>query len=547
VLVITRRRGIEQVTSPAVPAPGLRGLVPNVNGSAPPVGLDWPLHTPSYALGPPALPGHASFGMDSRGGSGRHLPTPATSIILVEPGNGNTGGAISGHGANVFRGTWDWAWRHAASPVCIVPLFSGFVQINNDPNSVAGKNFGSYWGQFAPSPGLTLRATGPRLNGGSDWQIWHLRSYQGDDGPITGYPVAVRDCFAHGNSGITTVTRNVIINGEFGFGVDELADFLYTFDGVTIIYTSFTDPLHAPPNLPHPEDPVGTDHGFGPLVGGNATQPNRFVSMRNLWAHTTGRNPLTSARLYTHANNLHYNHGRPGGGTGNGIHWHATNSLPMEANLLGNVFVRGPNNNNSLVAAACQVTIESGSAAFLSLNSQHGWAAPASQSSFMTSAPGGFVQGAYRTNALPAFWGDASLSGVLNFAANPLAPTSTELTNFVNLMRSSVGAQPGYRAVGGGIGRVTTVLDQIQARINGNVSTTSQFIDTVAQGGGWWSVPQVVVDPLSPGAHWWAPLPTGSDRDAILAGGTLLNGMSAAGYTLLEAWALNQHYYVGGQ
>jgi hypothetical protein len=464
-------------------------------------------------------------------------------VILIEPGNGNSGGAITGHGANVFRGTWDYAWRHTASPKCLIPLHSGTTTVGNDTNSALAGNFVSYWGQFAPSPGLFLRATNPRLNGGSDCQIWHLRSYMGDD-TVSGFSVETRDCFAHGNSGITNVVRNVLINCEFAWSIDELADFSYTFDGVTVIYCAFIEPLHAPPNLPHTGDPVGTDHGFGPIVGGEG-QPVRFCMMRNFFAHTTGRNPLTSATAYTHANNLHYNHGRPAVGSGNAIHWHATNSLPMEANILGNLFVRGPNNNNSLVAAACQVTVQSGSGAFLNFNSQHGWTAPSGQSGFMTSAPSGFVQSTYRPTALPSFWGDAALTGVLRWAVNPLAPTASELTGFVDLMEDSVGAQPGLRTVG--VGRVAPIFTQVRQRLAGTGSSASQYVDTVAQAGGYPSISSVTVDPLNPGSHWHAPLPASATRDNVLVSGALLNGSSAVGYTQLEAWALNQHYYVGGK
>lgn len=540
-LVITRRRGIQEIVSPTVPANGLRGLAPNVNGSSPPTGLQWTTHSPVYSLGPTLLPGHAFFGADSRGGSGRHHGL-GTSVFLVEPGNGNTGSQISGHGTNVYRGTLDWCWRHTAPNTdgckAMIPLFNGFVQMNNDSNSALGISFVSYWGQFAPSPGMFLRATSLRINGGGDWQVWHMRAYQGDDGPFGDYPVSIRDCFNIGNSGITNAARVAVVNSEFVFSVDELLDAQYPVNGLTLIYNVFTDPLHAPPNLPHPEDPVGTDHGFAVLIGGTSTQPDRVCTMRNVFAHSTGRNPLTSAQKFTHANNLHYNHGRPSVGAGNGIHWHATNNVPMEANILGNVFIRGPNNNNSLVAAACAVTVEAGSGAFLDKNLQHGWAAPAAQNSFMTSAPGGFVQSTYRSNALPSFWGDAALTGVLNIAANPLAPTLAEISAFVDLMDDSCGAQPAYRSAS--IGRVANTFTQIRDRLAGG-STTNQFLNAVPS---WWSIPQVIANPLNPGVHWWAPLPTGSDRDTVLTSGTLINGMSAVGYTTLEAWALNQHYYV---
>lgn len=545
-LVITRRRGIEQITSPTVPALGARGLIPSVNGTNPVVGIDWPLHNPTYALGLTALPGHAGFGMDSRGGWGRDLTTPATTVIFVnDPGSGVSGAALSSatYGGPTFAGTWRYAWQHTAAHKVIIPLVGGYIQIGDDPNSAVGISFVSYCGQFAPRPGLILRQTNPRAaNGGGDYQVWHLRSYQGDD-PSSTFPVGIRDSMAVGRNG-SFPSRVALINCELGYGLDELLDCFYGVDGLCILYTSFTDPLHAPPSLPHPEDPVGTDHGFGPIIGGGA-QPAHLCTMRNLWAHTTARNPLTSATSFVHANNLHYNHGRPGGGNGNGVHWHATNSVAMEANLLGNVFVRGPQNTSSMVAAACQVTIQPGSGCFLSKNLQHGWTAPANQNAFMTSAPGGFVQATYRPSSLPSFWGDAALTGVLDVAANPLAPTITELNNFYDLMEESVGVQPGWRDANTP-SRIPVVMDQIRARLTGG-STGNQMIDTVADAGGWWSVADVgPIDPFSPGTHWHAPFPA-TNRDQILTSGTLLNGTTAVGRTRMEAWAINQHYFVGGK
>ena len=544
-LVITRRRGIEQSVSPTVPANSARGLAPTVNGTNPVQGLEWPLHSPSYGLGPPALPGHAGYGMDSRGGWGRDMATPATTVIFVNSNASNVSGSAlssSTYGGTTFAGTWRYAWQHTAQHKIIIPLVGGYIQIGDDPNSAAEVPFMTYCGQFAPRPGLVLRQTNPRVNGGSDQQIWHLRSYQGDD-PSSSFPVGIRDCMAIGRNG-SFPSRVVAINCELAWGLDELLDSFYGVNGMTLIYCAFIEPLHAPPLLPHPEDPVGTDHGFGPILGGGA-QPANLCTMRNLWAHTTARNPLTSATTFVHANNLHYNHGRPGGGNGNGVHWHATNSAPMLANVLGNLFIRGPQNTSSMVAVACQVGVSSGSGCFLSKNVQHGWSAPSSQNAFLTSAPGGFVQSTYRPTALPSFWGDAALTGVLDLAANPLAPTLAEINDFIDLMEDSVGTQPGWRD-SNAPSRVDAMFSQIRARLTGG-STGNQMVDTVAQAGGWFDLDNVgPIDPLNPGTHWHAPFPT-TNRDQVLTSGSLLNGMSAVGYTRLEAWALNQHYYVGGK
>jgi hypothetical protein len=66
--------------------------------------------------------------------------------------------------------------------------------------------------------------------------------------------------------------------------------------------------------------------------------------------------------------------------------------------------------------------------------------------------------------------------------------------------------------------------------------------------GGWPSIDTVVVNPFDPGPHWQTPIPSVAEgRDTKHTSGTFANGESRAGYTLLEAWAIERHWAVGGQ
>lgn len=509
--------------------------------SNPNTGLTWPPHAPGYVS---LLPDVGGYAMNTVAGSGRHLGTPATAVILINSlAGGNTGGAISGHGANVFAGTEEYAWRHAASSKAIIPIVSGWVQIQDGIPCQTGTpprpGYVTYYGQFAPNPGLFLRGANMATNGASNFVAWHLRSYMGDD--VAGLPAGNRDCFSSGYAAGTT-SSVVLINCEFAWSVDELADFNRSHSQVTMVNCAFIEPLHRS-TVVHPEDGAGVDHGFGPIIGsdtGNPVQTSSVSLFRNLFAHTTGRNPMISAQSFVHANNLHYNHGRPTGGQGNAVQIISAGATEANfANILGNAFIRGPNNDGSLVSISVTGTYPAGSGAYSFANAQFGWTSPANQAGFFTSAPAGYVASSLQSAAFPGSWG--SIAAVLQWAANPLSPTAAEWKGFVDLMEGTVGAQPRWRTAS--IGRVKTVLNQIRDRLNG-VSQSNQFVDTVTQAGGWFTVPTVTIDPLNPGTHWHAPLPTGSDRDTPYTTGVFGDGKSRVGYTRLEAWAYEQHLYV---
>lgn len=539
-----RRHGFEATRTPEPARLTLDGLAPSVNQVALPDELDFPDHSPNYVS---QMPGTGGYGMQTPGGAGRDTGT--TVIFVDTPNAGNSGTAIDaslsaalGWGVPAYHGTMEWAWRHSASPKTLIINTSGVATIQDSLPCQTGTpprpGFVTVYGQFAPAPGFMLRGCNLAGNGASDLAVWHLRSAMGDD--ATGLPAGNRDCFSSGYGGGVT-SRVVLINCEFQWSVDEICDFYRTHSEVSILQCAIIEPLHDS-IINHPEDPVNEDHGFGPLIGGdtaNPTQPFAITTFRNLWAHTTGRNPLTNATTFTHANNLHYNHGRPTGinADGNAVQLFSAGDS-ITSNILGNAFIRGPNNRGNLVAVSVSGSLPPGSACYLNGNSQFGWTPPASQAGFVTNAPAGFVASSLQLG-IPGSWG--GLNGVLDWAANPLSPTATEWADFVDLMERSVGAQPRWRRPS--TSRLRTVFQQIRDRLAG-VTQTNQFVNTVAEAGGWPTIAVAQVHPLNPGTHWHAPIPTGSDVFTPYTSGTFSDGKSRIGYTRLEAWAYEQHLYV---
>ncbi len=511
---------------------------------------------PSHSLGPvSSLPRHGGYGLDSFGGSGRHNPgSTVTKVIVDTPGGANTGTARPELGPSVFSGTAAYACRHTGVAVGnvrsakqIIWAMSGEVRLNASlplRQGTPGNELSNidFWGQFAPPPGFYFRNTKPFWNGSSHCRLWHMRSMMGDD--AGGLGIENRDCFGSGATGVVP-THVLMINCEHANGCDELTDYINPHDTCAFLYNAFLNPLHAPPNYPHTGDPPGTDHGFSINIGGapGAPQPDGIAFYRNLMANGTGRHPATTARRYVDANNLRYNNGRLGGGAGEGVtFWSQFTTEPIVANILSNLFIRGPDNNNSLVAVSAQSGVPAGSRAYFRGNVQHGWTA-ASQAAFCTSHPVGFVSSSLETTAMPSSWG--GLAGVQDIAVDPLNATLAEKSAFVERIAAAVGAQPAYRSLT--MGRVEKVLNQIRARLAGG-SLSSHFVNTILEDGGWPSsfTPTVIVDPRDPGPYWCRPMPTGPGVDTPLPVATLSNGLLVQGHTPMELWALDQHLHVGG-
>ena len=507
-------------------------------------GLTWPQHSPAYL---PVIPGLSGYGMDTAGGTGRHL-TPgneATRIFLIDSlEDANSGSARPELGTNIYSGTFEYCWRAVTDPALLgkimMPIISGWCPTNNSIPGMQGTapvgSNATFWGHVAPLPGFFLRGTRPVINGTSHFVVMGMRSYMGDEAGLSGDS---RDCFGAGYGGGTT-THIVLIGNEFAWSVDEIVDFLRPCSVVSWVYNAFINPLHVSDVL-HPGDPPGTDHGFGPLNGGDTTQPGTFSCFRNVFAHGTGRNPATTATGFCHANNWHYNHGRPAVGAGEAVDiWSQFTTEAMLANVLWNVFQRGPNNNSSLIGVRTRSGAPAGTEGFMSGNMQLGWSA-ASQADMLNDGIGTWLQGSLRSGAIPSSWGGEA--GVLQWAVDPYNPTADEVAAIIALMEASTGAQPNARSTT--YGKVQKAWDQIRARSLGG-STSNQFINTISDDGDF-TVPEVLIDPTDPGDTWYEPPPFGAGRDTPYAFGTFRNGLSREGRSPLEVWAIEEYWRRGGK
>jgi hypothetical protein len=338
------------------------------------------------------------------------------------------------------------------------------------------------------------------------------------------------------------------INCEARFTMDEGVEVFYDSVGVSWIRGAIYDPLHTPPDFVDPEIPhhePGTDHGYGHLVGGLS---DLSLVQQSLYAHTTDRNPLVAAPNHAHINVLHYDHGRPDIGRGEGLNvsdnggHNEEDGRTMQCNLVGSVAVRGPSCGTTICFARVR-GVTAGSTGHAAHNGVFGWPSPPDQQTFFESAPEGYSQPTVRRTAWPNGLG-ANYAGVLLPFADPLAPTKQEGLAFAQLIRCTVGCKPAKRYLYAG--GVNAVMDQIDAAIRG-IEAPGQWADTVEEAGGWPAMPHVEIDPEKPGDEYHAPLPLGADRDELLLSGTFSDGSSRIGYSKLRAWMIEQYFYVIGR
>jgi len=552
-----RRRFVKQATLAAAGSAAAASMVDSLIGPASKAfaqtPLNWPVHSTGYVS---IAPGVGGFGLDTPAGSGRHQSTPNPSIFFVNSTlNTNTGSAApASYGPNTYFGTLEYAIRHTASPKKIYICVSGYLDEGRPLPIQTGApprpGYVSILGQFAPAPGAFIRGTRLDTNGASNTHVSHVRLYMGDD-PLPGAYTVVdnegntvdagdnRDCLASGYAGGVT-SYLVFENCEFAFSIDELVDMFRPHTLTSFFQCAFVDPLHDS-DIDHTDDPPNTDHGFGPIVGGDSggAQPDKFAFFRCLFAHMSARTPLSTCWRSAMANNVFYNVGNDAIRL---IKHPGPNPQPLLLNALYNLFIRGPDSNSGLIAIRANTDIPAASRVYVAGNSAMGGWSASSQSAFVTGGPTGYISSSLLTAAMPGSWG-SGLSGVLQWISNPASPTTTEAEAIIDLLERTVGAQPGFA---NRKGRVPVVLQQIRDRIHGG-STSSQYIDRVADVGGWESLgASVVVDPLNPGSHWHAPFPTGANRNTPYTSGTFSDGKSRVGYTPLDAFDYEQKLYVMG-
>ena len=503
----------------------------------------WPYQSTPYLS---ALPGVGGPGLDVSAGD---LPSKIYFVTSVE--NVKEGGPDP-RGPNCFSGTFWYCWyadQGEGFHKFIVPLVGGYCFLGRGMNAPERANF-DYVGHAAPGAGLFVQTAALRIRS-SNCRIWHLPSWVGDlpsvDGPDK-FQADQRDALQATSNDID-INRVAFINCEARFSMDEAVEVWYDAQGTSWIRGAVYDPLHTPPGFTMGDDPHhgdGIDHGYGHIVGGNS---DYSLVMQSLYAHTTDRNPLVAAPNHAHINNLHYNHGRPEGGRGealnisdNGEHNLAAGRT-MQCNMVGCITVRGPNSSSQSITLAKVSEVTEGSSGHSAYNSEFGWPQPSSQDGFFASQPDDYLRPTLRRGAWPLGLG-FDYAGVVKPCADPLNPRVQEGLAFTQLMRETVGCMPSRRYLYRG--GVNTVLDQVDAALRGLLAP-SQYVNTVAEAGGWPDLPTLSIDPAQPTSDWHAPMPLDADRDEVCLSGSFSDGSSKIGYSKLRAWLIEQYFYALGR
>lgn len=506
-----------------------------------------------------ALPGVNTYGSDSFGGSGRHPGSTGVDVLMVN--SFSTSDIVTPAGSpypsGYFFASYHGAMHHLPSSGRAKKVYicrSGAPVYNGNLTTAAMDNW-SLLGQFAP--GLGFWPLGQRLiTRGNHVQIWHIPFYLGGNSFFTlpadqaeGDPVRVR-----GKNQTVDIPDHVFfVCCEFSGGTDENMDSFRGVSNIGCIYCAWFEPFGY--FQPSRNEWIAM---YGPLFGGGVGNfVNNAAIERSFFASASHRNPFMSAQNTLLANNIWYNIGEPPDAdkeslTPTSIYLNNQSGYtsPQFANMLRNMHVRGPNSGAIIAGALIQTHVAGefpvGSRYRVEGNVQHGWTDPPSQTGYIWENNSVNMQAAsgVLSQAMPS-GRTTGLVDTYRIAANAASPTQAERLAFFSLIRDSVGVRPNHRTLSAG--RLQRALNQCLARLNGDLTPGNQFVRNLAQQGGWWTVPQITVNPLDPGSHWHAPIPIGPDRNTPLTSGAFSNGRSAVGYTPMEVFDIEQHYFVGGR
>lgn len=552
-------------------------------GNPPSPGYDsgWPVQSAGYQT---ALPQHSGYGMDSYGGSGRDGAEGRVVVFFID--DFTNGSSVDSayltytrmrHGN--MEGAAAYKLANPTTPMIVVPIAAGYVNKRDD---LRLGSYIDYYGQFAPGDGVIWRETQPTSvisfspSNASHQRWWHGDFRAGDTSG--GIPSGSRDAAISGGTqpdGTGGGGSVVWINCGFMWSLDELVDAYYALGNslTTFTYCAFIEPLHKSihDDTGTPDDGVGVDaHGYGPIFG-QGYRWDKLCFSRNLFAHSYTRNPEVAALKLAGANNLFYNLADTSGNDGFGLiltnDYDASSptATAMLTNWTDNLYLKGPDSTTTLnvVYHPAGTPQPSGSQGYLAGNVVSGFTF-ASQSALVSgSPPTGWIQTSLLTTAWPAGWG-SNREGTyrITTSSSPNGATSIEITDFANLLCESVGPRPWFIS---SKNRVRTVANHVIAKITGS-GDQGATVNSVAgtsnpsgwpnvslrfspNAGDWPTLGTSTVDPMSPGSTWYSAMPLNGSApdDRVQTSGTFSNGLSKVGYTALEVWAIEQHWYVGGK
>jgi hypothetical protein len=277
----------------------------------------------SAAQALPVIPGAAGFG----------ITTPAGRYgTIYRVTNLNSSGTGS------LRACTDATGKR----VCVFEV-GGYIRlkedllIRNGPITIAG--------QTAPSPGITIRGAGLRIQG-SDVLVQHIRVRAGDalDGPDPDN----RDSLKLEGTDTNPVRNIVVDHCTFSWALDEVASIWGEHDNITFSNNIFSEPLN---DSMHPTKDGSSlePHGFAVLLGSSASG-GRVTMVGNLLAHAVERNPLSRARQLMFVNNLVYDREK------RDLDLQSEKYRVTKSVVQGNVFIHGPSENSESRAIYIRTT-----------------------------------------------------------------------------------------------------------------------------------------------------------------------------------------------
>lgn len=288
----------------------------------------------------PVVPGLSGWGVDSFGGSGRHLTPPSSRIIIVSN--------VMDRGAGTLR-----ACVEATGPRTCVFEVGGVIALSRDLKIKSP--YITIAGQTAPPPGISLIHAGIRV-ATHDVLIQHIAIRPGDS--LEGSPPQERDGLSIGTPPPQSARNVVIDHLSLTWAIDENLSTAYKLTrDVTIAHSIIAEGLY---DSIHPKGP----HSKGILIGDSS---KRISIHRNLLANNEERNPyLKPGTQVEFINNVVYGWGPRGPWSLCNLTNNERYDAPILLNFIGNVYRAGPSSADGLPVYAKRLS--SGSQIYLSDN-----------------------------------------------------------------------------------------------------------------------------------------------------------------------------------
>jgi hypothetical protein len=264
----------------------------------------------------PIVPGLSGWGVDSFGGSGRHLTPPSSRVIVVT--------SLKDRGPGTLRSCVE-----ASGPRTCVFEVGGVIALSTDLKIKSP--YITVAGQTAPEPGISLVNAGIRV-ATHDVLIQHLAIRPGDS--PEGSPPQERDGISIGAPPPQMVRNVVIDHVSLTWAIDENLSTGYDLTrDITIANSIIAEGLY---DSIHPKGP----HSKGILIGDYS---KRISLQRNLLANNEERNPyLKPGTQVEFINNVVYGWGPRGPWSLCNLTNNEDFNEPVLLNFIGNVYRAGP-------------------------------------------------------------------------------------------------------------------------------------------------------------------------------------------------------------